>query len=83
MGKRRQGLYACLRRRNLSARCRRGADLTLSDGKWRIEDIGAHNGVTVNGRRITKPCILHQNDAITIGNRRLVVIKGSGKDVAK
>ncbi len=57
--------------------------LTLSDGKWRIEDIGAHNGVTVNGRRITKPCILHQNDAIMIGNRRLVVIKGSGKDVAK
>lgn len=56
--------------------------LTLSNGKWQIEDIGAQNGVTVNGRRITKPCTLHCNDAIMIGNRRLVVIKGDGRSVA-
>lgn len=55
--------------------------LSLSDGQWRIEDIGAQNGVLVNGRRIHKPCILHQNDAITIGKRRLIVVKGAeGRD---
>ena len=56
--------------------------ISLTNGKWQIEDIGAQNGVTVNGRRITKPCTLHCNDAITIGNKRLVVIKGDGKGVA-
>ncbi len=56
--------------------------LTLSNGKWHIEDIGAQNGVMVNGKRITKPCTLHLNDAIRIGNRKLTVIKGSGKDVS-
>ena len=50
--------------------------LTLSNGKWQIEDLGASNGVSVNGRRITKPCTLHRNDAVMIGKRRLVVIKG-------
>ena len=49
--------------------------LTFSDGRWRIEDVGAHNGVMVNGKRITEPCTLHQNDIITVGKRRLTVIK--------
>ncbi len=56
--------------------------LTLSNGKWKIEDIGAHNGVLVNGKKITKPCTLHQNDSIKIGNRKLIVVKGDGRDVA-
>ncbi|MCQ2418024.1 MAG: FHA domain-containing protein [Oscillospiraceae bacterium] len=50
--------------------------LTLSNGKWHIEDIGAHNGVIVNGVRIQQRCRLHQNDVITIGKRHLTVIKG-------
>lgn len=49
--------------------------ITFANGRWQIEDIGAQNGVIVNGHRITKPCTLHRNDAIKIGNRRLVVIK--------
>ena len=49
--------------------------ITFANGRWQIEDIGAHNGVIVNGHRITKPCTLHRNDAIKIGNRRLVIIK--------
>ena len=55
--------------------------LCLSGGKWQIEDIGAQNGVLVNGRRINKPCTLHQNDAIQIGKHRMTVVKGSGKGV--
>ena len=50
--------------------------LTFSNGRWQIEDAGAHNGVIVNGRRISGSCTLHRNDAITIGKRRLVVVKG-------
>lgn len=56
--------------------------LTLSNGKWQIEDLGAQNGVSVNGRRIGRPCTLHQNDTITIGKRRLTVVKGDGRSVA-
>ena len=41
--------------------------LCLSGGKWQIEDIGAQNGVLVNGRRITKPCILHPQMLETYG----------------
>jgi len=56
--------------------------LTLSNGEWTIEDIGAQNGVLVNGRRITQPRILRQNDQIRIGKRCLTVVRGSGKGVA-
>lgn len=56
--------------------------LTLSNGRWHIEDIGAQNGVIVNGRRISQPCRLHQHDTIMIGNRRLTVVKAAGKGVA-
>ena len=55
--------------------------LTLSNGQWTIEDIGAQNGVLVNGRRITQPRTLRQNDQIQIGKRRLTVVRGTGKDV--
>ncbi|MBR3267384.1 MAG: FHA domain-containing protein [Oscillospiraceae bacterium] len=56
--------------------------LTLSNGQWTIEDIGAQNGIFVNGRRVTQPRILHQNDLIQIGRRRLTVVRGTGKGVA-
>ena len=55
--------------------------LTMSNGQWSIEDIGASNGVTVNGRRIGQPCLLHQNDQIVIGKRRLTVVRAAGKGV--
>ncbi len=55
--------------------------LTLQNGQWQIEDAGAQNGVLVNGTRITKPCVLHRNDVISVGKRRLTVVKGSGKVV--
>ena len=55
--------------------------LTLSNGQWSIEDIGAQNGILVNGRRISQPHILHQNDRIQIGRRCLTVVRGTGKGV--
>ena len=32
------------------------AILTLSGGRWQIEDLRSGNGVLVNGKRITEPC---------------------------
>ena len=55
--------------------------LTLTDGQWSIEDIGAQNGILVNGQRITRPRTLHQNDRIQIGKRCLTVVRGNEKDV--
>lgn len=54
--------------------------LSLSGGKWQIEDIGAQNGVAVNGHRISKPCTLHHRDAIMIGKHRMVVIRGTERE---
>ena len=50
--------------------------ITLSNGCWQIEDLGAANGVSVNGRRISQPCVLHQDDVISVGNRLLTVVRG-------
>jgi len=50
--------------------------ITLSNGKWCIEDLGGVNGVTVNGGRIREPRVLHASDVIVIGKRKLTVIKG-------
>ena len=54
--------------------------ITLSNGKWRIEDLGGANGVTVNGTRITAPKTLHTSDVIVIGKRKFTVIKGKREE---
>ncbi len=59
------------------------AIITLSDGKWRIEDLGSGSGTIVNGVRIRNPRILHRDDEIRIGRRCLRVIKGNGKVVSQ
>lgn len=56
--------------------------LTLQNGEWVIEDLGAQNGVTVNGTRITTALPLRRGDVIGIGNRELAVIKGSERSSA-
>ena len=53
--------------------------LSLRSGIWQIEDVGAQNGVLVNGERISAPCVLHRNDVITVGKRKLTVVRGSGR----
>lgn len=59
------------------------AILTLSDGKWRIADLGSGSGTFVNGVRIgDTPCLLRKDDQIRIGQRTLRVVRGNGKVVA-
>lgn len=53
--------------------------ISLRGGVWQIEDVGAQNGVMVNGQRIVEPVKLHRNDIIAIGGHRLTVVKGSRK----
>lgn len=50
------------------------AMLTVSGGVWTIKDIGSKSGIYVNGN-LTKEKVLHENDVIKLGNRRLVFIK--------
>lgn len=59
------------------------AILTLSDGRWHIEDLGSGSGTYVNGVRIKTPRTLHRDDEIRIGRRSLRVIKGNGKVVSQ
>ena len=54
--------------------------ISLSGGKWSIEDLGGANGVTVNGTRIQAPRVLHPSDVIIIGTRKFTVIKGKKEE---
>ncbi len=59
------------------------AILVLSEGSWRIEDLGSAGGTYVNGVRIHKPRMLRVNDKIRIGTNTLTVVRGSGRSVGE
>ena len=59
------------------------AILTLSGGRWQIEDLRSGNGVLVNGKRITEPCRIKKDDEIRIGRRTLTVIRGAERSRAE
>jgi pSer/pThr/pTyr-binding forkhead associated (FHA) protein len=48
---------------------RRHCELRPGRGEYRLVDLGARNGVFVNGRRVYE-CGLHDEDVIRIGHRR-------------
>ena len=50
------------------------AMLTVSNGRWTIIDIGSKSGVFVNGNLVHE-AVLHENDIIKLGNRRLIFRK--------
>ena len=50
------------------------AMLTVSEGKWSIRDMGSKSGLFVNGTMVHE-IILHENDVIKLGNRRLIFRK--------
>ncbi|WP_242939922.1 FHA domain-containing protein [Ruminococcus flavefaciens] len=50
------------------------AMLTVSNGIWTIKDIGSKSGIFVNGNLIHET-VLHENDVIKLGNRRLIFRK--------
>lgn len=47
------------------------AMLTVSNGVWMITDIGSKSGIYVNGN-LVRQTVLHENDMIKIGVRRLI-----------
>jgi len=56
------------------------AMLTVSNGRWTITDIGSKSGVFVNGN-LVREAVLHENDIIKLGNRRLVFRKRRNDNV--
>lgn len=50
------------------------AMMTVSEGVWTIRDIGSKSGLFVNGSLIQE-AVLHENDVIKLGNRRLIFRK--------
>ena len=50
------------------------AMLTVANGVWTIKDIGSKSGIFVNGE-LTREAVLHENDIIKLGNRRLLFRK--------
>lgn len=42
-----------------------------ADGKWFIEDLGSTNGIKLNGKKITAPEQLHENDIIDFYQEKL------------
>jgi len=47
------------------------AIMTITDGVWTITDIGSKSGTYVNGHLVTQK-VLHENDVIKLGARKLV-----------
>ncbi|MBR1823230.1 MAG: FHA domain-containing protein [Ruminococcus sp.] len=56
------------------------AMLTVSNGRWTIIDIGSKSGVFVNGNLVNE-AVLHENDIIKLGNRRLIFRKRRNDNV--
>jgi DNA-binding winged helix-turn-helix (wHTH) protein len=46
---------------------RRHARISILGGRARLEDLGSHNGTSVNGRKITSPVEISDGDVVTLG----------------
>lgn len=56
------------------------AMMTVSNGRWTIKDLNSKSGVFVNGNPVHE-ILLHENDVIKIGNRRLIFRKRRDNNV--
>ena len=54
------------------------ARITWKSAGYSIVDLGSHNGVYVNGRRVNKSVTLKSGDVITLGRFELIYISGDG-----
>ncbi len=63
----------CAVRLNDVACSRRQANLHISDGEVRLEDLGSHNGTRVNGERISGTRALASDDIIAVGPVKIIV----------
>lgn len=64
-----------LNERNVS---RRHAKLTLAAGAWQVHDLGAYNGVKVNGTRVSGQHPVVYGDAVSIGDFQLELRQTAG-----
>src|SRR3954464_434002 len=67
-----------LTERNVS---RQHARLVKSDTGYRIEDLDAYNGVSVNGTRINKVCDLKDGDRVGIGDY-VIALKAEAEEAS-
>ncbi|MCQ2458785.1 MAG: FHA domain-containing protein [Ruminococcus sp.] len=56
------------------------AMMTVSNGRWTIKDLNSKSGIFVNGNPVHE-ILLHENDVIKIGNRRLIFRKRRDNNV--
>ena len=64
-----------------STMSRRHCTIVKQDGRFILSDLGGRNGTRVNGERIEKQELCHQ-DQISVGNSRLVFLLGDGEAIA-
>ncbi|HSL24137.1 MAG TPA: SpoIIE family protein phosphatase [Vicinamibacterales bacterium] len=61
---------------------RRHARVYSEGDEWLVEDLGARNGTSVNGRPLSAPRRLVPNDLIELGSTRILVLPSAGEPVA-
>ncbi|WP_250035050.1 Hsp70 family protein [Paractinoplanes maris] len=61
---------------------RRHAEVSPSGGRFWVGDLGSTNGTTLNGRRLTGPEPLHDDDVIGVGKTRLRLTLPRGPDTS-
>jgi pSer/pThr/pTyr-binding forkhead associated (FHA) protein len=60
---------------------RRHFQIRRADEKHHLDDMNSANGVKINGHRITKEVALHDRDAITIGETKLLYTEKRIRDL--
>ena len=55
---------------------REHASLTWKAGGYEIADVGSHNGVYVNGERVTEKQLLNSGDLVQLGHFEVIYISG-------
>jgi two-component system, NtrC family, response regulator AtoC len=62
---------------------RRHARIVIEKGQARVEDLGSHNGVILNGERIDKVAPIGSRDIVTLGRVTLIYHSGSRSATAR
>lgn len=48
-------------------------ELVLTDGQWRVRDLGSTNGTYLNGQKVIAPTVIAAGDQVALGKTRLEV----------
>jgi serine phosphatase RsbU (regulator of sigma subunit) len=63
---------------NDASMSRRHVRVFAADGGWFVEDLGARNGTTLNGQRLTAPARLGHGDVLRLGETAVIVDASPG-----